>query len=83
MKLIFIFVLFTLSVIVEGNLVAVAQPAILALGTMFTALYQKKGHQEKESIWKGGLPKWKDRIKDEAEAKKLMDDEKFEEWKKE
>ena len=41
MKLTCIFALFTLSVIVRGNmLVAVAQPVILSLGTIYAAFNQ-------------------------------------------
>ena len=46
MKLAFIFALFTLSVIVEGNLIALAQPVILALGTIFTAINHKDVHEK-------------------------------------
>ena len=45
MKLTCIVVLFTLVVIVEGNLIAVAQPALLALGTIFAVLNQD-GHDK-------------------------------------
>ena len=38
MKLSCIFALFTLRVMVKGNLIAVAQPVLLTLGTLFTAL---------------------------------------------
>ena len=40
MKLSYIFTLFTLGVFVQGNLIAVAQPALLAIGTLFAALNQ-------------------------------------------
>ena len=41
MKIVCLFILFTLgilSVMVKGNLIAVAQPVILTLGTIFAAL---------------------------------------------
>ena len=37
MKLALIFALFTMSVMVNGNLIAVAQPVLLTLGTLFAA----------------------------------------------
>ena len=57
MKLVFILVLFTLSAIVKGNLIAVAQPAILALGTIFTALYQNQDVNDRQTIdWRNIMP---------------------------
>ena len=41
----FIFALLTLSAMVKGNFIAVVQPVILALGTIFTALNNKDVHE--------------------------------------
>ena len=56
MKLVLIFCLFTLSVIVKGNLIAVAQPVMLALGTIFTAMNINQDVHDKQPIkWRNLL----------------------------
>ena len=54
MKLVYIFSIFTLSVMVKGNLIAVAQPVILTLTTLFTAI--DKGIPLKSIEWKNFMP---------------------------
>ena len=55
MKLTCIFALFTLGVIVQGNLIAVAQPALLAIGTLFAALNQNT-HDNQSIEWRNFIP---------------------------
>ena len=70
MKLICIFALFSLGVIVRGNLITLAQPALLALGTLFAFLNQDAlDHQPIE--WSNILHfDWKDFDLKENEGKK-------------
>ena len=51
MKLAYIFALFTLSVMVKGNLIAVAQPVLLALGSILTALNHQDSRDNKSTLW--------------------------------
>ena len=46
MKLAILFALFTISVMVKGNLIAVAQPVLLTLGTIFTAFNKSKNDEQ-------------------------------------
>ena len=55
MKLVFILALFTLSVIVKANLIAVAQPVLLTLGTIFAAL-NSNGQDNQPIEWRNFIP---------------------------
>ena len=56
MKLALIFSLFTLSVMVKCNLIAVAQPVILALGTIFTAINHQAETEKQHIQWRNIMP---------------------------
>ena len=56
MKLALIFCLFTLSVMVKSNLIAVAQPVILALGTIFTAINHQDLSDKQSIEWRNIMP---------------------------
>ena len=56
MKLALILSLFTLNVMVKSNLIAVAQPMILALGTIFTAINHQDSFDKQPIEWKNFMP---------------------------
>ena len=57
MKLTLVLALFTLSVIVQGNLIAVvSRPVILSLGSIFTAMIAQDSLSEMHFEWSNILP---------------------------
>ena len=57
MKLTHVLALFTLSVIVQGNLIAaVARPVVLSLGSIFTAMKTQDALSEMHIEWRDLLP---------------------------
>ena len=52
MKFALIFALFTLIVMVRGNIIAVAQPVLLTLGTIFAAVANQDAHEIQPIDWK-------------------------------
>ena len=56
MKFALIFSLFTLIVMVRGNIIAVAQPVLLALGTIFAAVKNQDAHEIQPLDWKNLMP---------------------------
>ena len=51
MKLASIFALFILSMMVKGNLIAVAQPVLLTLGTIFAAMANQDAYDMQPIQW--------------------------------